>query len=177
MVKKKIAAIFFILGLVFALPSLLQSAAISQGSMERSAYAKVAKDQNALLRLDGFDGSKTYNPNSPYTKVGSIMNNTNQSIILKVTVKPDFSSVKNKNYQMGIMIGTITCEFNSESGTSQQITMTLLPNQSVDVQAYLKKNQSSYVTTSFDFAVTNDTGTYQMMLSDTPNTPRRIICR
>ncbi|HWT76466.1 MAG TPA: hypothetical protein VN258_17350 [Mobilitalea sp.] len=175
MLKKGITLLFFTLSLIFSLVTLPNSAAIGAASFSRNATASVSKDNQAILKLDGFDLSQIYSVDKNYSKVGSITNNSNQILILTISITPDLTNINNKNYHMGIKIGNASCMFMKNSDSTQQITQTIMPGETLDVQIYLSKNQSDYVTTSFRINAVDTAGTFSMSLDDTQNTPRRMI--
>ena len=171
--RKRAASLFFILSLLFALLSMPVSAAISQGRLERGAVARVAEDDKGILQLKGFS-NEAYDMNGSYSSFGSITNNTNQSIILTVTVKPEYT-LNHLFSRFGIKIGSEVCEFRFSSSSPKKITLTMKPGQRIDVQAYLIQNLFSMLTTEFEFTAKDASGTYTMQLASTSRTPRRMI--
>ncbi|MDF2538612.1 MAG: hypothetical protein K0S76_1633 [Herbinix sp.] len=174
--KSKIAALFFILSLVFALLSLPFSGALTRGSMDRAAYAKVVEDKNGVLKLIGFD-DKYYdlkNKNKS-ENVGSITNNTIQNITLSVTIAPDFT-IYHILSRFELKIGDKVSEFRFGSSSPKQVTLTLKPGQTVEVSASLSANLFGVLSTQFYFTATDNAGTYTMQLGHTQRTPRRIHC-
>lgn len=172
--RNKVAQVFFILSLVFALISMPVSGALSQGKLNRDATARVADDENALLKLKGFN-DMTYNMNGGYTSFGSITNNTNRTITLTVTITPDLKGIGNIFTRLGIKIGTEASEFRYYAAP-KQVTLTLSPGQNIDVKGYMIQNMFTAVTTEFSFTAVDNTGTFTMQLGSTSKTPRRIIC-
>lgn len=170
--KYKSAKIFFILSLLSLLISMPYSAALSQGRLERSATARVTDDENGFLKLKGF-ANRAYNMNGSYQVVGTITNNSYQTISLAVTVKPDFS-LYHLFTRLGVRIGSSAYEFRIQTSAPRQFFLSLVPGQTIEVQAYLQQNFINVLTTEFEFTAADSTGTYTVKFSDTPRSPRRI---
>lgn len=170
--RKRAAAVFFVLSLSFAVFSMPFGAAISQVRLERNAAARVADDEKGVLQLKGFQ-NKSYDMNGSYSKFGSINNNSNQILLLTVTVNPEFT-LNNLHSRFGVKIGSQTCEFRLGSSSPRQITLMLQPGQVMEVQAYFKQNLFSSLTIEFEFAAKDSSGTFSMQLVSTSRSPRRI---
>lgn len=173
--KNKIALVFFILSLVFAFVSMPFSAALKSEKLDRGTSAMVVDDGNGALKLQGFNDT-IYTLNWKYTSIGSITNNTNQTLTLTITIIPDFSTVKS-SCEYGIKIGSVENVFTNSSSSPKQATITLTPGQIADVQGYLIQNKSEPLSTEFQFSAKNAAGAYVMQFNNTVKTPRRIVCR
>jgi hypothetical protein len=173
--KHKITALFLTISLIFAILSLPNSSAISSGRLERGATADVVSDSAAVLKLEGLSGQNIYNIDKDYDRIGSITNNTNQSINLTVDITPDLIYVIS-NYKLNVKIGNKVTEFKKNKDSTQSVTISLAPRQAVDIQASLHNNLLGWVNTSFRFTAEDISGTYSMQLNDTQRTPRRFTC-
>lgn len=172
--KNKLAMLSFLLSLIFICYSTPFSGALSQGRMERAATARVVDDEDGLLKLKGFN-NKSYDLNGSYTKFGSIVNNTNQIIILTVTIEPDYN-IQNLSTRFNVKIGNAKAKFNSSHTSQKQVSISLIPGQAIDVHASLKQNFFSSLLVKFHFEASDLAGTYTMQLGDTIDTPRHILC-
>lgn len=171
-----IAAVLFILSLIFAMLSMPFSGAISYGKLERPAFAKVADDEYAALALEGFKNG-IYNMKKRYRKFGAITNNTERELIVDIIIVTEFPEVTNKNFWFGIRFGEYEpIIFDHNSDSCKSIQLLLAPGQSMDAMAAVQRNQSRNVITSFQFIARDSAGSYQINLSDTHDAPRRIIC-
>lgn len=172
---------FFLIttGLLLALLSLPFSAALNQEHMVRETAANLAPDASAVLTLDGFENPTLVisNINKKYFHLGSIKNNTNQTINLTVMMVPDFSLQNNKSYWLGVRIGTAVSEFSFGSSPSLETGISIAPGQVIEVQGALTNNQARSVTVSYSFNASAADGTYSMQLSDTALSPRRMTLR
>ncbi len=166
--------LFFVLAGLFALLSITNSGAISHVRMDREASARISADNNAIIELEGFNND-IYDLRNHYTPFGSITNNTDRRISLTITIHPTFVDYKNKNAWFGVKIGSFVQEFNVDS-SSGHIELILLPYETIPVEAALHPGQNTPVLSSFQFTVTDLSGTYLVHLEDTPDNPRRIIC-
>jgi hypothetical protein len=173
--KHRLTNLFFVVGFLFAILSLPSSAALSKAMFERKASFKVASDLNATLKLNGFDGKTVNKISKHYKALGSVTNNSNETIELTVTIRPDFSEFKKKFYWFGIKIGDEIRVFEVDTPQVQQVTLELVPGQMFDVQLGLQRNQSNDLVVSFDFTAVAKSGTFNIQLYDTDQTPRRII--
>lgn len=173
--RLKLAPVFFLLSLVFALFSLPFSGAISEGRLERKTTADVVADSNAVLKLEGFH-NQLNNLDNKYKSIGTIKNNSNQTLRLIISIRPNFLLVSGNNYKYNIKIGNQTVQFDKKSNLIQQMTITLNPGQETNVLATLMNNNLGMVFTSFYFTAGDLTGTFLMNLNDTLRTPRQIIC-
>jgi hypothetical protein len=173
-IKNKIALLFFVLSIVFALVSIPFSAALSRSNLERRATAKVVNDENGILKLKGF-ANNNYDLNGSYKNFGAITNNSNQNILLTITINPDYS-ILHLFTRFGLRIGSQVSEFTINSSSPKQITVQLSPGQEVDVQAYLTQNLFHSLNVDFQFNASDITGTYTVKLSNTSRTPRNIVC-
>ncbi len=170
--KYRSAKLFFILSLLTALISLPYSAALSQSRLERSASARVSGDENGILKIKGFSNN-SYNMVGAYQSVGTITNNSNQTLSLAVTVRPDFN-IYHLFTRLGIRIGSSSYDFRYGNSAARRFSATLAPGHSIEVQANMIQNFLAVLTTEFEFTASDSTGTFTMKLSDTPKSPRRI---
>lgn len=169
------AAVFLMLSLVFALMSMPDSSALNRGRFARQASARISKDENALLELDGLNDMR-FDAGSEYTGAGSITNNTDALLNIKVRISPDFSSINNKNCILGIRLGLTSRYFTYYSTEPEEIILLLLPRQSINVQVSIDKNANKELPVSFDITANDIGGRMIMHIRDTKAAPRRIIC-
>lgn len=162
------------LSLFFTLLGLQDSSALSTASVTRSAMASISNDDRGLLVLEGLDG-REYDLDKSYSTVGSITNNTNQTIQLTTRITPDFGLTNNNGYKLSVKIADEVVEFKHKSDSTKQITVKLEPGQRVEVQGALKNNHLAVIVTALDFIAVDSSGTSTMQLNDTLKTPRRFI--
>ncbi len=174
MIRRKLPLVLIIIGLLFGLIAMQDSAALSSFTMNRQTKAQVSSDNAALLKLEGFNSSQYMKLSSYYSKVGSITNNSSQPLNLNISVAPTqvFSIIR--AYQLGIKIGTSSCILRSNT-SSQQLTVSLMPGQSVDIQMNLTNSLLDFISTSFIIQASDNTRSLNLTLSDSDSTPRRIL--
>ncbi|MDF2541559.1 MAG: hypothetical protein K0S47_1277 [Herbinix sp.] len=176
MILKKIyAPVFFILSFVFALLSMGYSGAINQGKLVRETIARVAADEDGLLKLDGLDNN-IYNVNNKDIIIGSITNHSGQKIELTVTLVTEYLWINNKNSWYRIKIGDKVSDFHYKNELEKQVTLILEPGQKVDVRGSMQNNLHAFASTSFYFTAKDTAGTYTMQFGDSIDSPRRVIC-
>lgn len=171
--KNNIAIVFFVLGLLFALSSLANSGALSEGMLERNAKAKITDDSEGLLELKGFNNNLIYDLDKDYEAVGSITNNSNTALDIIINIKPDYSLITNKNLWNGVKIGNETCEFSFTSQVPQEIRLRLDSKQSVNVEVAVSHNQSREIITGFEFTGLGTDGVLKIELGN--ENARQII--
>jgi hypothetical protein len=170
----RMKSLFFVLAILFSLLSITNSGAISQGRMERQTYARISADDKALLQLEGFRNG-IYDMENQYRRFGSITNNSDQEIKLTVTIHPYFLDMKNKNSWFGVKIKSNIVQFHADS-VPGQISVVLLPRETVHVEAALHPGQNTTVLSSFQFTAADAAGNFITLLDDTLQNPRRMIC-
>jgi hypothetical protein len=172
-IKRKIPAIFYILGIIFFILSMPISGALSTVKLDRTASARVVDDNKGALKLEGFQ-NKAYNMNHKYKQFGTITNNTMQIMKLSVVITPEIGLL-NALSTHSVKIGNEEQDFYFGSCFPKQIITTISPGQTLDVSATLANNITS-IKTSFQFTATNLDGSYTMQLTDSIHSPRNIIC-
>lgn len=174
MIRRKLPLLFLIISLIFGLIAMPNSAAVTINSMKRETKALISSDSNGMLRLEGFNSSQYMKLNSNYSKVGSITNNSNQTININVVMTPTQVFGVIGAYQLGVKIGTSSCVIRRNT-TSQQLAVSLMPGQTIDVMMYMTNSLLDYISTSFTINASDNTKTYHLSLPDTSATPRRIL--
>jgi len=174
MIRRRLTLILLAVSLIFALIAMPNSAAVTIKSMNRDAKAIVSSDTNAVLKLEGFDSLQYIKLSNNYSKVGSITNNSNQTINLNVVMTPTQVFGIIGAYQLGVKMGSATCIIRSNT-TSQQLSISLMPSQTIDLQMYITNSILNFISTSFTINASDSTKTYNISLPDTTSTPRRIL--
>ena len=174
MIRKRLTLILLTISLIFALIAMPNSAAVTIKSLNRDTKAIVSNDNNAVLKLEGFDSSQYIKLSNSYNKVGSITNNSNQSINLNVVMTPTQMFGIIGAYQLGVKMGSASCIIRSNT-TSQQLAISLMPGQTIDLQMNITNSLLDFISTSFTISASDSTKTYNISLPDTTSTPRRIL--
>ena len=172
--KKRITSLLLFISIFFAYLAIQDSAAISSLSLRRNTSALVSNDQNGVLKLEGFANPQYTKLGTSYTKVGSITNQSNQPLNINVIMTPNQVFGVIRAYSLGVRIGSQTCVIRSNT-ISQKLSISLMPGQSMDVQMNLTNSLLDFIVTSFSFEASDNTKTYQVYITDTSSTPRRIL--
>jgi len=173
--------IYFSLSILLALFALQDSGALSRVIMTREATAYISEDEDisAILRITGVHGdpNKVSNINKKYEPIGTITNNSNQTLEIVFDVTPDFSRVVDMpGVRLGVRVDS-TIEFTENSTSTQSLFFTLLPGQSKNILMSLENNEADLVIVYFGFNATNpNTGT-SIIVRDTDDNPRRIYIK
>lgn len=170
--RKRIAYLFFLMGLVFAMISIPYSAAMNRIFLERKANIDVADDSNGAISLIGFH-NKAYEMNGKYKNYGTITNNTRQILQLTVTIKPNYQ-IYHLLTRCGVMIGSKECEFRYNSSSAKQIILIMNPKDSFEAKAYLSGNIFYALDIEFQFSATDSTGSFTIEMKNTSSAPRCI---
>lgn len=173
--KRALIGVFLLLGIVFALSTIPLSGAIQQTAVRRGTRADVVTDADGVLILTGFNNPiwAISSNVKKYTSIASITNNSNKSILLTVTITPTLVSVA-KKFWLGIRIDGIAREFGTGATTPADISLTLAPGQTVDVQGGLMNNKKKDIPVTFRLSAVSTDGAFRMVISDTARTPRKI---
>ncbi len=175
MIRRKLPLILLSISLIFGLIAMPKSAAITINNLSRNATSVVSADSNAVVKLEGFNSSQYTKLNSNYSKVGSITNNSNQVMNINVIMTPSQVFSIFKTYQLGVKIGSSSCVFRNNTASTQQLAVSLMPGQSIDVQMSLTNNLLDFISTSFTINAYDNTKTYSLSIQDTSSSPRRIL--
>jgi len=171
--RRKVSVMFFTLSILFAILSMPFGGALSSGKLERNAIARIAGDDEGILKLNGFHNNY-YNMNNKYTEFGTITNNTMEKMNLTVAVTPQFNLL-NAGSTFKIKLGTKEMIFHFGATPTKQISISLDPKETVNVSAFLVNNITG-IYSSFQFTATNTDGTYSMVLQNSKDIPRGVIC-
>lgn len=174
--KRKITVILLAISLLLAAISLQNSGALGYGFLERQVTARTTDDDKGAIKLEGFRGVWPINLDSKLKKTGSITNNTNRTMDIKVKVTPNFNMVLLPLYRLDIKIGSSQLRFTRISNPTAELTVRVLPGKTVDVQASLINNLLGLVTISFEFTAEAIDKSFSIRMEDTHYTPRRIQC-
>ncbi len=169
--KKHITSICLFMSLIFAILSMPLSAAISQGSLERQVSARIVKDSEGIIKIIGLDDI-SHDIDHKYKNLGSVKNNTTETITLSVTVKPDFGY--NIFSKLSIKIGPSANEFRYLSSSPKQVSAVLSPGEEIAIEGTLIQNLWGVIPVDFDITATSGTGSFAIWLNSTSRTPRRV---
>lgn len=170
--RKRIAYLFLLIGLAFAISSIPYSAALNRISLERKANVTVVDDSVGVLSLIGFN-DKAYNMNGKYNYFGTITNNTGKVLQLTVTIKPNYQ-IYHLLTRCGVMIGSKECEFRYNTSSAKQLMLTMNPKDTIETKAYLTSNIFYALDIEFQFFATDSTGSFTIEMKNTFGTPRCI---
>ena len=170
--RSRMAFLLLILGGLLLAAALPGSMALNQIMLQRSAAVRLAEDRTAVLGLTGFN-NKTYDMGGTYKSFGTVTNNSGCTIILTVTVIPDFQ-LYHLFSGFGLAIGGKTCEFSYYTSSPKQITLTLASGQTVEAKAYFTNNLFYLLAVDFKFSAVDTAGTFTIKLTNTQSTPRHI---
>lgn len=170
--RNRAAAIFLILGLLFMITSIPFSAAINRLTLSRDTDVKLAEDNNAVLKLTGFQ-NVSYDMDNKYKGFGTITNNTSENLKVTVTVIPDFQ-IYHFLTKVGVEIGKDSNVFGYHSSAPKQLSVIMAPGEVTEVKAYIFHNLNYPLFIEFQFTATDMAGTFTVSLLNTSNSPRCV---
>lgn len=174
--KYRTAILFLLLSLTFAIVSLPNSSALSQGSLQREVMAKISDDISGIIKLEGIDGNRVLDITNKFETIGAITNQSKQTVHITLNIATNILSANNKNIRLEYKIGNEIRVFSFEFNQPKQFTLQLQPGQKIDIQTALSNNSNVIMTSTFDLTVRDEAGAITLRLNDTSSTPRRLLC-
>ena len=174
--KNRVAILLIVLGLALSFFQLSKSGALGNTSIDRSFTASVVADSSGYLAVNGFNNTDNQISNNlTYKQVGSITNNFNEPVNLKISVVP-VNLTTTKKWTIDLKFGTGIITFNDKDVAAKSISLTL-PAGSVLPEEAIFKTAGEYVTLSYAFDASTPSGSVKIQLTDTSTAPRRQILR
>ncbi len=174
--RMRISILLITLGLALSFFSLAKSGALSAVAANRPVSARVADDESAFFQLKGFNNTDNQiSNNSTYKNIGSIKNNTRETLEVSITVRP-VSLTTVKNWSASLKIGSTEVSFSKNDTAEKQFDLTVSSGSSLPVDVIFKTAGES-ITLSYQFKVMSASNTTVIHLADTSSTPRRQTLR
>ncbi len=170
--RKKIAVILITVGLLIGLLPMTLSGALKSSSLNRSVGGGLTLNdlpRNVTLSASGFN-NPSFNLNKNYTTVGSIVNNSNQPVKLKVGASATYTQGGNNKWQIDIMVGSQPALVYSNNSTSLKWTAEFIvnPGVSVPVQAAYIVSAGGQALFTYSMVATSLDGSLTYTLTDNP---------